>query len=278
VTELFNRTYEVVVGTSLVTGHRVVFDVEKSLQPEPNICELTVWNLSESQRASLEELEPKKDDPRGIPVKIEAGYGGDNAQIFLGELRAVTSVKNGPDWETKLDGGDGEKATKGKRLNVAYGAKTPVDTVLRAMVRALGIGDGNVGKAVARLKQAGAAKLFPNGKVITGPVARRLTDFARSADLEWSIQDGAIQILDRGKTLAGLAVRLTPKTGLIGSPTVDQNGVLTAQCLMIPDIRVGGLIVVESRRVSGNYRVERAHWRGDSHGGDWYITLEASRI
>lgn len=277
-TELFGRSADIVVGDQQITGLDVAFDVQKSVEPEPNTCELTIWNLSEGQRAQLEELEPKPEDARGIPVKIEAGYGGDNAQLWLGDLRSVDSIREGPDWVTRLDSGDGEKAAKGKRIAVPYGPNTPVDTALRAMVRALGVGEGNVGTAVAKLKQAGAAKLFPNGKVLHGPVARRLTEFARSADLEWSIQDGALQITDRGKVLAGQAVKLSAGSGMIGSPTVDQDGILTVQCLMIPDLRVAGLIVVDSARIKGSYRVERARWTGDTRGGPWYVTLNAKRF
>lgn len=293
-TVLFDRTCEVTINTIKLVGHDLTFEIVKTLKATPNTCVLKIYNLSEEQRASLEEVNgtsgkfgkkdkkagisgAKKKVDRGIPVRIEAGYGGENSLLWLGDLRTVYSVYQKPDWVTTLESGDAEKVYKNARINVTYGPKTSIDTALRAMVRALGVGEGNLSKIVSRLKIAGAGALYPHGAVISGPVARQLTDFTRSADLEWSIQDGAIQILDRGKALAGKAINLTPDTGLIGSPTVDNNGIISAQMLMVPDVRVGGLLVVDSSRVQGSYRIIKATWSGDTSGGDWYITVEGKR-
>ena len=83
--------------------------------------------------------------------------------------------------------------------------------------------------------------------------------------------------LDRGKALSSTAVRLAPETGLIGSPTVDKDGILEATMQMIPDIRCGGLVTSDARRVKGAYRIEEAEWVGDSSGADWGITVRGSR-
>jgi hypothetical protein len=288
-TALFDRAWAITVDTIKLAEHDVVFKVEKTIKAEPNTCSLSIWNLNEAQRSALEELRPPAEKAhladkgharavKGIGVRIEAGYGNSPSLIWLGDLRTVNSVKDGPDWVTALESGDGEKAWQNARVNVSYGPKTPVDTALRAMVRALGVGEGNLAQVVHKLQVAGVGKVFPRGTVISGPVSQELSDFCRSADLEWSIQDGAIQFVDRGKALAGRAVRLSPDTGMLGSPTVDPDGILTVQMLMIPDVRPGTLLVVNAARVKGNYRVEKATWAGDSAGGDWTITCEAKRF
>lgn len=277
-TELFQRTCSVTINKLKLTGHAVAFKVEKTLKPEPNSCWLEVRNLNEDHRAELEELKPKKKgDIRGIPVKIEAGYQGDEALLWLGDLRTVTSLRDGPDWVTTLESGDGEKAIQNARIHQSFGPKTPVDTALRAIVRTLGVGEGNLGQVVHRLKVNGFGKLLPHGTVLSGSASRELTDFCKSADLEWSVQDGAIQFVDRGKVLAGKAIRLSADTGMIGSPSVDNDGVLTVQSQLIPDVRVGGLLVLDADRIKGGYRIVKATWSGDTHGGDWTITMEAKR-
>src|SRR5690606_37996676 len=118
---------------------------------------------------------------------------------------------------------------------------------------------------------------WPAGKVLSGAVARHLQDFARSADLEVSIQDGALQFIDRGKALAGTAIRLSEQTRLIESPSVDNEGILHAKMLMIPDVRPGALVTVEAARVKGNYRITKAVWSGDTAGAEWSIAIEAER-
>jgi hypothetical protein len=276
-TELFGRRAIVTVDRLELADFDVSFRIEKTLKPEPNTLELAIFNLNPDHRAALEELRPKETTPtRGIPCKIEAGYGDELSLLWLGDLRTVESQSNGPDWITNLTSGDGEKAYQNARINVSYGPATPLETALRAMVRALGVDGGNLAKVVAKLRQGGSAML-PAGAGLSGQAAQHLDNFARSADLEWSIQDGALQILERGKALSTKAIELTPETGLIGSPTVDNEGLLKARMLVIPDVRPGTLLVVKSQRVEGNYRTEKAVWDCDTSGGPWYVDVEASR-
>lgn len=276
-TELFDRVADVTIDTIKLTGHDVAFQISKTLKPEPNVCELTIWNLNEDQRSQLEELRPKKDDKRGIPCRIEAGYKGGTSLLWLGDLRTVSSYKDGADWVTELGSGDGEKAYQRSRVSLSFGPKTPVDTALRAMVRALGVDEGNVSKVAAKLRVGGVGKLLSHGAVFSGPAAKQLTDWARSADLEWSIQDGAVQFIDRGKALAGRAIKLSDDSGMVGAPTVDNEGVLSVRMLIMPDVRPGTLLVMDAARVKGNYRIEEAHWTGNTAGGEWYIDVEAKR-
>lgn len=261
-----------------VEKHRVEFDVEKTLKPEPNTATLKVYNLSKEQRASIGEIRSKKTDKKGIPVLIEAGYvETDASQIFLGDMRTVYSQHDGADWITTLECGDGEKAHATARINVSFGPKTDPATVLNAIVKELGIGRGNVSKAIASLRSKGIARLFEHGVTISGQASYHLTNFCRSADLEWSIQDGSLQFVDKGKTLGKTAIRLSSATGLLESPTVDHKGLLTVKMMMLPDVRPGRLLVIDSLSVRGNYRISKCKWTGDSFDGDWNITAECNK-
>lgn len=276
-TRLFDRRVDVTVDTIRFQNLDCNFRIKKTLKPQPNTCELTIFNLNEEHVAQLENLRPKeKVATKGIGCRIEAGYIDATSQIWLGDLRTCLTTDEGEDTVTRLESGDGEKAWKNARLHVSYGAKTSLETALRAMARTLGVGEGNLSKVVAKLKQNGSA-LYPAGVSFSGAVARDIKAFAKSADLEVSIQDGALQFLDRGKALSTTAVRLAPETGLIGSPTVDNDGVLEAACLMIPDIRCGGLVTIDAKRVKGTYRVEEAEWTGDTTGDDWQIVVRGKR-
>lgn len=276
--EQFGRAAVVTIDTLELKGFDVSFKVKKSLKPEPNTCELAVYNLNSDHRSQLEQLRPKeKLATKGIPCRIEIGRTLDDLfLLWLGDLRTVDSQVDGPDWVTNLTSGDGEQAFQNARVHVSYGPKTPVETALRAIARALGVGEGNLGKVVSQLKINGSA-LLPQGATISGSASRHLDDFVRSADLEWSIQDGALQLLNRGKTLATRAIQLDAEHGLVGSPTVDNKGLFKARMLIQPDVRPGTLIVSNAERVKGNYRVEQATWDGDTAGGNWYIDVEASR-
>lgn len=275
--ELFQRRCSVTVDTLELPGFDVSFEVVKTLKPQPNTCELSVYNLSDSHRAQLQELSEAKGKPtQGVPCRIEAGYASGTSLIWLGDLRTVETTYESPDWVTRVSSGDGEKGWKNARDHVSFGPRTPLATSLRAMARALGVNEGNLSKVVSKLRQAGVAN-YPHGTVLSGATSREIRDFARSAGLEVSIQDGALQFLDRGKVLDGEAVYLSPQTGLVGSPSVDNKGVLTCECLMIADVRPGRLLVMESANVKGGYRIEKATCRGDTAGDAWGWTLECTR-
>lgn len=285
--KLYQRKWNVVVGTAIgalsaglrVSDHRIAFTVEKTLKPEPNTCTLEIWNLSKTQRAGIEELAPKTGDTRGIPVLIEAGYEETGAnQIFLGDLRTAYSRREGADWITTIESGDGEQAHQNARINVALGPGTRPDVALRAIVKALGIDQGNAPIAIAKLLATGSTTLAPKRFVMSGSATQHMTNFCKSAGLEWSIQDGAIQILDLNRTLAPtFAVRLASDTGLVDAPSIDPKGVLTCRMLMIPQVRVGALLVLDSATIRGAFKIERAKWQGDTYGTPWYIEVEAKR-
>jgi hypothetical protein len=288
---LFNRVWSVTVSTLDVSDFHVHFRIEKTTKPEPNKALVEIWNLSEDHRGALGEIVPGKrvakkkrkgkvsPNLKGvIPVRIEAGYLDDGPQqVFLGDLRTCDSELSSPDWITAITSGDGERAYRTARINQAFGAGTPVPVALKGLVTALGLGPGNIAKVTAGLKLGGTATLLARGVVFSGPVVRHLTDLCRSANLEWSVQDGVVQFVDVGQALAGQAVVLSASTGLIGSPNVDGDGVLKAETLMIPGLGCGRLVIVDSKMVQGQFRVEKIVTEGDSHGKTWGHTIEAKR-
>jgi len=269
--KLFGRKIRVVVSTIEITDLDMVFQVTKTLKPEPNKAELTIFNLNPDHRSSLEQM-------KSAPVQIEAGYQGGTSVLFLGDLRTAMTVHQGPDFITKLSSGDGEKAIKTARVNVSLkkGAAS-VDKVLESVAKALGVGEGNLKQALSAIKSAGLGELFSEGTVISGSAYREMTNICRSLGLTWSIQDGKLQILELKKALEGQAILVNERTGLIGSPTVDNKGVLTCQTLLIPDVFPGRLMVLESERLKGQYRIESCQYSGDTNGQDWYIGIEGKR-
>jgi hypothetical protein len=268
---IFDRSYSLTVGDRELSELAFSFQVQKSLKPEPNTCEIKIYNLAPETRQKFESATANA-------VRIEAGYGGDNSQIYLGEVRAAWTTIEGADVVTTLSTGDSEKEIQTARINVSIGAKAPADVALRALVRALGVKSGNVEHAVRVLQTKGvAAGLFPSGTVLSGQVHREMTDFCRSANLEWSVQDGAIQILDKGKALEGKAVVLASDTGLYGSPTVDSKGIVTARCALIPELRPGVKVVLDAIGVKGGYRVHTCEYVGDTWGDSWDCTITAQK-
>lgn len=274
--KLFGRAYRLVVGDLDVSSLDIRFEVKKTLKAEPNTCEIKIYNLSEESRKKLE-------TPKGgkLAVRLDAGYEGSTAQIYLGEVRAAKSVGDSPDIVTEISTGDGEKAAQKVRLTRPVGPGAKAGDVLLDLAAALqkaGVGIGNTSAVAAALASKGFAEIHgKNGSLLHGRVVDQITDLCRSCGLEWSIQDGNLQFLDRGFALKGKAIQLDTSSGLIDAPTVDSNGVLEAVSLLIPDLKPGVLVNVDSVGVKGGYRLTHVEYTGDTRGNEWYCKLHGKR-
>lgn len=273
---LFGREAHLVIGTTDVTGMDFEFQVKRTLKPEPNTAQIRVYNLSESTRKSLEESFPGNKDAAPVPVKLEAGYTGAVSQIYYGDVRNCQTVIDGPDVITMLDTGDKENALRTQRCQVPLGPGTTPAQALQAIATALGVGLGTLASAQAGLASKGLASL---GRLrLSGYAATLLTDFCNSAQLEWSVQNGVLQILDIGGALQGTPVLLTPDTGLIESPARDNKGIVSATTLMIPDMRPGARVVFDAKYLGGFFRIIEVTTAGDTLGKDWFHHLRCEAL
>ncbi len=264
---IFRRAWRVTIDTIQTSDLDIQFNVVRSLKKDPNTCELTIYNLTESHRRQLQGL-------RRVGVRLEAGYEGRMFMVYSGDLRNVHTERNGPDFATKITSGDGERALRGRRINRSHAPGVDLSSVLSDAARTLGVGIGNALEAVRSGDLEGAGRRFTEGVVMSGPASEELDGMLTSAGFEWSIQDGNLQVLQRGRALAGTAVRLAPDTGLIGTPTVSAKGVVSAKALLVPDLFPGRKVLFESVGATGLYRVEKVTYQGDTRGTDWYADME----
>ncbi len=263
---LFQRSYRLVLGTSEYTNNlHITFNIEKSLSKTPNTATITAINLRPEVRETIEKN-------KHTPVKLEAGYGDDLHLVFLGEARSAYSETNGPDIITKIEGADGERQMQTARVALPVAPKTSPQSVLQSLAGLMGLGLGNTAGAGL------TGNLFPTGKVYTGSAADAMTSLTASANKSWSVQDGKVQVIDKKAPLPGLVVELSSDSGLVGSPTVDSKGVVTATSLFLPNMKPGALIVFKTRSINGGYRLQKATYSGDYAGKDWYVKIEATAV
>lgn len=285
---LWSRASRVTVGTVEVVnigqeqGMDVWFQVRRTLKAgEPNTCDLKLYNLSDNSRKAIEQssqTSPSVTSPPGLPttftpVKIEAGYKGNMPTIFLGEMRSAQTVTEGPDFVTELQTGDGDQAAVVARVNQSLGP-TNASNVAQTLLAAAGIGRGNINSVASVLR---ASTLYQQGVSLKGNPLTKLAALAQSVGLEFSVQQGQAQFLSIGQPLDGSAYELSSDTGLVGSPSVDTKGVLSCMTLMLPGLRPGQLVQMNSRFVVGTYRVTSMTTVGDTKGNEWHHKIEAKR-
>lgn len=270
-TRLFSRKCVVIVDTLRVENLRVAFKVHKDTGSKPNTCEVSITNLSAATRRQIQ--------TKGAPLILQAGYPGSIATIFSGVTRTVDHVRAGPDWETRIRSGDGERAYGFAAISNSYRAGTSTRAVLTDLVNSLGLDTGTTAQVFA-----GLTGQFVNGYTAHGKSARLLDEVLGGLGYEWSVQDGRVQVLPKGGSTTEEAVVLSPDTGLLDSPEhgsgdgkapAQHSSMVKLRSLLQGRIKPGGRVVVQSEGLSGTLRVLTVEHRGDTAGADWLTELEA---
>lgn len=283
------RAYNLIVQDRDVRGLDIEFQIERSTKPEQNKASVIVYNLSAENRQHLAQT------AGGVTVELRAGYDGrdplrpaseDRAGVggsaelpvlFLGKLREVTSLRNGPDWETHITSGDGDG--KDKPIAFTLGPGATLRDAIKRVVSELGVGVGN---SLTALKdgsfKGNLGDRFLHGVTVGGPADKELEKLLRSGGMEYSVQNGELQILPQGGVLNATAIEITPDTGLVGSPELgrDTKGVaqLKARALLSSEIYPGRQVHIVSDSVDVYLRVESASYAGQFAGNDWYVDFE----
>ncbi len=279
--DLFNREVSINLGgTRIATRNadgesvpilRVVFDVELNLAKEPNTVALQIYNLKRDTRTLVAQ--------KGIRTTIEAGYFGRESIIFDGVLDYGTTRREGPDWITEFESTDGGDRLRKARISESLKSGVTFEQALRKAVQATGLGLGNAIEQIKKGNLRGALNSFSGGIVMQGPARVQVTKILEAAGFEWSVQQGQIQVLEpNGVIDPGLAIRLAPGTGLIGSPQPGEDGIVEAKSLLLPDLLPGRRVQIQSAEVDGFFRLDRTRFTGDTWGGDWYAECECKPL
>jgi len=251
---------------------RVQFSVKKSSAKEPNTAEVTITNLSPTRRAALQ--------TKGVKFVLECGYVDTGVkQIFQGDVRHISHVREGADWRTVLKSGDGERAFQFARISETLGPKSTKSAVIKRLAAKLGLGLGNSGKAAI-------PGSFEQGIVLSGPVSRELDKVLKGTGYEWSIQDEQLILLAESEVSGQDVPLLTPDSGLIGSPEFGAPLVkggspqLHFRSLLNANIKPGAKVQVQCERfpLGVSVKCSKVEHSGDTAGQDWYSTVEGVTI
>jgi len=248
-------------------GMRIQFMIAKTDQKEPNTSQVTITNLSLARRSSLQQ--------KGMKVTLDAGYVSTGiSRLFFGDSRTTDHLREGPDWNTVIRLGDGERSFRFARYAESFSPGVGAADVLRALAQATGLSLGN-----SAIEAANITTSFDHGYSVSGPVSKSLDRLLKSLGYGWSIQDGGLQILLPNASVETVIPEITPETGLIGSPEMGapekkgKPGLLKFTALIYPT-RPGGQVKLRSDRYNGILRVKKCRFEGDTHGGPWYTHVE----
>lgn len=254
-----------------ITDLRVQFKVQKTITKEPNTAEIQVFNLAPETRKQLQS--------RGTLCILMAGYEGKLSQIFSGDSRTIDHVRDGADWTTKIQCGDGEFAMRFAISKGSYGPGTPKAKVLIDTIKAMVADPGN---AVDKL--ANVTEQYVSGFSMNGKASVELESQLKGLGLEYSIQDGRLQILGDADTTKESAVLLDAQAGLVGSPQhgtpeiIGGPGIVKIKTLLNANCRPGRQAKIQSLNLNGFFKIMKVTHAGDTHGGEWYTDCETRAL
>lgn len=295
----WKRKIQVIIGKKgtglLVENLRIHFEVGKTIESAPNVAIIKIYNLHPDNEAKVKN---EFDE-----VLLNAGYEGAMRLVFRGNIKHVYRYREGADYITEIEAGDGDKDFSRAVMNETLAAGT---TNAQLVDRAVGTFKGVGGTTKGHVQVTERSRL--RGKVISGNTRDVLHDVSRESGANWSIQDGQLVIVSANDVLPGEAIVIRADTGMLGAPEINDKGI-AVKCLMNPMLRVNGAIKldnngIKAKRVKaqalatkrekqetnaplgreneqlvrldpdGIYKVLKLTHKGDNRGQDWVSEIE----
>lgn len=253
---------------------RVAFSVSKSISGSPNTFDIKIWNLSEGHRNQIgRELQM---------VDLEVGYtppeGGSNVGLISrGRIRDFQHDRDGPDIITSVSCGDGDLAYRRATINKTIPKGTPISEVAEEIQKEM----EKQGIKKGEWKFPEDQRTLKRPYSMCGSCTREMDQLGRGNKFYWSIQNEATEIIPSDGFLAG-SLLISPRTGMIGTPTITDNGV-KVKALLNPAARPNRQMVIESETLQMNsqdsvYRISALDFNGDNTEGDFVMNLQGESI
>lgn len=278
----------------------ISFDGELSVEPEPNIMDVQIFNLNPKSRTAIENAER---------ARLSFGYADVGVKkIFEGDIVTVRSDHVGVDWITNITIADGGRALKYGRINATFTSGTPYSAYFTALCQAFnkseeilvplafcgkntpifaaamskGTADqenyqyyGNKKKKKKKKKKT----LFANGLTISKPIRKALEDLCNTHGLLFFIYDNTLFILpeDDSEIITGSMWEETDaESGMLGYPSKLEDGGVGVRAFIDPRFVPGGGITVWTKQdlLSMSYRISHINVVGSNFENDCYMEME----
>jgi hypothetical protein len=250
-----------------LSGFRVVFTIEKTAAEKPNTAKIDIYNLSQSTASRLISGELTR-------IVLQAGYAENYAILFDGNLISTKQTRNGAETVLSIEAGDGDKAYSFALLNESVGSGYDSAQLAERALKPMkenGVTSTNTAAIESGTK-------YPRGRVLFGAARNYARNIARTTECQWSMQDGQAVFCKRNAVLSGReAFLLNVSSGMIGSPTVDKDGI-SAACCLNPLLKIYDPLKIESDFVNGVYKIVSVKHSGDTHGNEWKTEVKATAI
>ena len=272
----------------------------------PNHCFTRIYNLSDQTMKRIYALSAKSigltaaPGPEFARIIIQAGYeNGNFGVVFDGTIKQLRNGKE-TSTDTFLD-------ILASQYDVPYNfsvisrtlapgvtpqqqAQALADSYSKYMSNPIALND----------LSPMTGGVLPRGKVLYGMSREEFWNVGQTTGTKLVLVDGKLNALPFTGYLPGEAVVLNSQTGMVGMPTITQNG-MEVQCLLNPKIRIGSRVQINNKDINeaqqlnvaataepfhmfasesadGIYRVLVHEMSGDTRGNEWHSKLTCLNI
>ena len=267
------------------------FSIDKDTTKESNKAKLEIYNLSDATRKKIEVPDTE--------VEIYAGYEKACGAIlaFKGSVTYGFTRDAGTDCVTTLDLADGTKAMRDSYCSLSYAPGTSAKTIIQRCANEMGV-------PVVYGDDVGELESYKNGFSYYGQADGALTEICNALGLSWSIQNNILNVILAGGTSTNRGLVFSPQSGLVGVPdrivqaeyksnksnpkkTQKQKAKKEKprkkagwkiETLLVPSVNPADMVKVESKWITGWFRVEKVSHRGDYNGTNWQSSMELIEV
>lgn len=266
-----------------LSGLHIKFMVRNGTVQTLKYADIRVYNLAESTSQKIH--------GEFTTVELSAGYEGNSALIFQGEIiQCERGKENATDTFLHLIAQDGDKAYNWAVSNWTLAKGYSPNDVYKQLLQDLSQHGISAGYKPTFSGNA-SVDAFP----CYGMTREHLRNFAEGQGCAWSIENNKLNFIPIAGVLPGQVPVLSPASGLIGMPSQTIGGI-NVTCLLNPMIRAGCQVqikdeyistlvlrrplsaaqagdVVAGKGVGGYYKAVQVTQEGDTRGNAFYTRM-----
>lgn len=248
------------------------FSIERTDLETQNTGRVTVWNLNKEHLATLDE--------KDCVLSLKAGYGSRMPLIFAGIVTNCVTTHDGADRKTEIEVVDNLVEIRDTYVTISYVGTVNWKTIFDDVANQMGV-------AVTYSYNAEFADIA-NGFSFVGLARDIMTKGCACCGLVWSLQNGVMQVKKPGDVMSREVFVLSEDSGLLGIParvteanseTSDKSSIgWEVEFFLNGAIHIDDYVKLESKTVTGYFRVAKLTQAGDNISGDWTCTARLMEV
>ncbi|MEE1122508.1 MAG: hypothetical protein UHU06_03025 [Acinetobacter pseudolwoffii] len=198
---------------------------------------------------------------------------------------------------TSLELADGTISLRDSYCSLSYAPNTSAKTIIQRCANEMGV-------PVVYGDDVGELESYKNGYSFIGQAKDALTEICNALGLSWSIQNNILNVILAGGTSTNRGLVFSPQSGLVGVPErivqaeyksnksnpkktqkqkakkekLRKKAGWKINTLLVPSVNPADLVKVESKGITGWFRVEKVSHRGEYNGTNWGTTMELIEV